>query len=85
MRQTVGHLLDLRGAELSSLKGRLFSLGPQAILRRGYSICRRLPGREVVRRASQLGIGEGIEVTFSVGRIAGRVETVEESYGEEGI
>jgi len=85
LMQAVQHLLELRGTKLSGLKARLWSLGPQVILQRGYSICRKLPGREVVRRASQLEVGGGIEVIFWLGRISGRVETVEEKYGEERI
>ncbi len=85
LMQAMQHLLELRGTKLSGLKARLWSLGPRGILQRGYSICRKLPGREVVRRASQLEVGGGIEVIFWLGRISGRVETVEEKYGEERI
>lgn len=82
LMQVIQHILELDGTKLSSLKARLWSLDPLGILKRGYSICRRLPGREVIRRASQLGVGEGIEVIFSLGRISGRVETVEDKDGE---
>ncbi len=85
LMQAMQHLLELRGSKLSGLKARLRSLGPPAILQRGYSICRKLPDKEVVRRASQLTPGGGIEVIFSVGRIAGKVETVEEGNGKERI
>jgi exodeoxyribonuclease VII large subunit len=56
------------------LAGRMHSLSPLAVLERGYSICYRLQGREVVKDASVPEIGERLRLRFSRGSALCRME-----------
>lgn len=55
------------------------SLSPLAVLKRGYSITRKLPGGEIVRQASLLAANEEVNITLAKGSIHARVEKI---YGE---
>ncbi|KPL19929.1 MAG: hypothetical protein AMJ92_00210 [candidate division Zixibacteria bacterium SM23_81] len=54
----------------------LIALDPQAVLRRGYSVCRRLSDMRVVSDASFLRTADAIDVTFARGKIEGSVRKV---------
>ena len=56
--------------------GKLDGLNPEAVLKRGYSICRRLPDRILVRDAGLLRAEDRIDVTFHRGSVQGVVESV---------
>jgi exodeoxyribonuclease VII large subunit len=53
----------------------LQALAPQRVLERGYAVVRDESGT-VVRRATQVGAGDVIEVQVAAGRLAARVEQV---------
>ena len=55
----------------------LRALGPQRVLRRGYAVATREDGR-VLRRASEVAVGERIGVRLAQGSLAARVEAVED-------
>ncbi len=54
----------------------LGSLSPLSVLSRGYSISRRLPAREILRRAQEAAKGDPVEILLSEGRLECVVETV---------
>lgn len=54
---------------LEAAAGKLDSLSPLAILSRGYSICLRLPGREIVKDSAGLTAGDEVEVRLHRGRL----------------
>ncbi len=58
---------------LEILRQRLLALDPQAVLQRGYSITRRLPGREIVRDPREVTAGEELEIMVTKGLIYGKV------------
>ena len=70
-------------ARLSAQTGTLRSLGPAAVLSRGYSICRDADGT-ILRDAARLQKGDPFSVTLSKGNIAARAERIETSrdFGE---
>ena len=70
-------------ARLSAQTGTLRSLGPAAVLSRGYSICRDADGT-ILRDAARLQTGDPFSVTLSKGNIAARAERIETSrdFGE---
>jgi exodeoxyribonuclease VII large subunit len=57
-------------------RGKLEGLNPLSVLRRGYSICRRIPESVIIREAGALKIDDEVEVTFYRGTVHARVETV---------
>lgn len=61
-------LVVLNG-ELKAAAGKLDSLSPLAILGRGYSICMRLPGHEIVKESAGLVAGDEVEVRLHRGKL----------------
>jgi exodeoxyribonuclease VII large subunit len=53
--------------QLQEHVSRLESLSPLAVLARGYSICYRLPGRTIIRKASDARLGEEVLIQLSQG------------------
>jgi exodeoxyribonuclease VII large subunit len=51
------------------LTGTLDALSPLGVLGRGYSICRRLPGLEIVKDAATVSAGAEVEVLLHRGRL----------------
>lgn len=69
-------LVGSREAAVKARAQKLIALDPQAVLRRGYSICRRLSDLKVVSDASLLRPADAIDVTFARGKIEGSVRKV---------
>jgi exodeoxyribonuclease VII large subunit len=61
---------------LGNLQSRLSTVHPESVLRRGYSITRRLPDQSVVTRASQLSPQQDVEIRFFQGKAVGRINQV---------
>jgi len=55
--------------ELRALAGKLDSLSPLAIMSRGYSICLRLPGREIVKESAMLVAGDQVDIRLHRGSV----------------
>jgi exodeoxyribonuclease VII large subunit len=70
------NLLSSASAALSGLAGRLEALSPLAILARGYAAVYLLPGRTLVKKASQAQPGDALEVLLGDGRLQAKVEGV---------
>ena len=76
------HRLDLAGRRallgarerLARAAAALDDLSPLAVLRRGYSLVRRLPERTIVRAGRALAPGDDVEITFAEGFVRARVE-----------
>jgi len=76
------HRLDLAGRRvltvardhLRRLATSLDDLSPLGVLRRGYSLVRRLPERTIVRSGADLGAGDEVEITFAAGMARARVQ-----------
>ena len=72
--QSIKHSLELRRKRLEGILGKLDSLSPLAILRRGYSITRKIPSLQILRSASQVREGERVEVKLHEGTLLCGVE-----------
>jgi exodeoxyribonuclease VII large subunit len=64
--------------QLRAFSGRLDSLSPLSVLRRGYSITLREPQGACVRDAAQLRPGDLVRTRLSAGQFRSRVETIED-------
>lgn len=71
------HALEARRLGWKEAAGRLDSLNPLAVLSRGYSITRLLPGREILRSAECAAPGAEVEVILARGRLECTVEKVD--------
>jgi len=75
-----GPLSGRLGSERQRLAGQrrhLEALSPARVLQRGYAVVRTGSG-SVVRNAASAGVGDAIEIQLAVGRLAARVEKVDE-------
>jgi len=61
---------------LSLFEGKLEGLSPFAVLNRGYSITRKLPGKNVVKKAGQVEEGDRVQILLSEGELESRVEII---------
>jgi len=68
---------------LKALNLQLHALSPAAVLDRGYSITRRIPGQSIIKAASDIQIGELLEVMLAKGTITCRVEGKQENAQED--
>lgn len=53
--------------KLDALRGRLNALDPMAVLKRGYTIVRKLPEESIVTDGYKLSIGDNLSMTFAGG------------------
>jgi exodeoxyribonuclease VII large subunit len=72
----VRHGLEMKRQRSREAAACLGSLSPLGVLSRGYSIARRLPSREILRRAQEVSKGDPLEILLSEGRVECVVETV---------
>ncbi|HHY97302.1 MAG TPA: exodeoxyribonuclease VII large subunit [Firmicutes bacterium] len=62
-------ILERAKDRVAAIAGRLEALSPLATLKRGYSICRLLPERRVVKSIFQVDVGDHVEVIVNDGAI----------------
>lgn len=61
--------LMLLHGDLRAVAGKLDSLSPLAIMSRGYSICLRLPGGEIVKESGMLVAGDEVDLRLHRGTV----------------
>ncbi len=83
MFTTLERILSLHRFNLQRNLEKVQNLGPINVLKRGFSIVRKLNG-EVIRQPSQCKSGEILEVLLAEGKLAVRVEGSSESWGKDG-
>lgn len=66
--------LNNKRNKLKVLNGRLHALSPAAVLDRGFSIARLLPGKTIITDAQTVAIGRMVEVLLAKGSLTCRVE-----------
>ncbi|HEY8505677.1 MAG TPA: exodeoxyribonuclease VII large subunit, partial [Gemmataceae bacterium] len=77
LRRVVSNRLAREGERVAAAAGRLETLSPLNVLRRGYSLTRIEPDRALVRSARQVAPGQRLRTTLPDGDIVSRVESVE--------
>jgi len=73
-QQEQGHLKDQK-AKLIMLAGKLDTLSPLAVLKRGYSICRKSPHLQIITDAKSLGPRDLINIKLFHGEIIAEVKS----------
>lgn len=77
LNSRIKHRVELYEERVKKDSQRLDSLSPRAVIERGYSICRKIPGKEIIKRLEQIEVGTRIEVIISDGKILSKVEKKE--------
>ncbi|MNC85363.1 exodeoxyribonuclease VII large subunit [compost metagenome] len=72
LREAGRRRIEAAATLLARLDASLKHLNPQSVLERGYSITE-TAGRDIVRDAGRLAIGEDVTITFAKGRAGARV------------
>ena len=79
-RQIFEHMIDKyikeRYSILNLLEGKIKELGPYSVLKRGYSITRKLPDKTALRSATGVMAGDSVNVILAEGEIDCLVEKV---------
>lgn len=74
LRRGVGWRVEISRSQLESMAATIDALSPLKVLGRGYSLTRRTSTRDVLRRSSEVRVGERIETVLSQGRLTSIVE-----------
>jgi exodeoxyribonuclease VII large subunit len=73
----VKNYFEIKSNAISLLKEKLVALSPASVLKRGYSIARKLPELAVIKDAGILKKEDRIEVKVFKGRIESKVESID--------
>ena len=61
------------GNNLNAIRSNLTALSPMAILERGYSITRSLPGAQLIRNAESVATGDRLQILLGAGSLEATV------------
>jgi exodeoxyribonuclease VII large subunit len=79
LEQRITYFLEIERQSVGVVQGKLDSLSPLAILRRGYSITRKLPSCQILRDAAQVREGDKVEVKLHQGTLLCGIEKTDGS------
>ena len=74
LEQNVKYSIEIQRQKIGGTLGKLDSLSPLSILKRGYSITRKLPSLQILRDASDVKGGDKVEVRLDKGVLLCGVE-----------
>jgi exodeoxyribonuclease VII large subunit len=77
MTRSLKHAIEIHRQRVGGILGKLDSLSPLSILRRGYSITRQLPSMQILREAARVKAGDKVEVKLFRGTLLCGVEKTE--------
>lgn len=76
LAKSVSHTVELKAGEFNTLTGKLNTLSPLSILRRGYSITVSVPGGEILKSAKGARSGDIIKTKLADGDILSEIKEV---------
>ncbi|MFZ2330857.1 MAG: exodeoxyribonuclease VII large subunit, partial [Atribacterota bacterium] len=78
LKLNMKYILDMNENNLIKFREKIISLSPKSILKRGYSICLKIPERVVVKNVKQVERDHKIEIIVQDGNISANVSGKEE-------
>ena len=78
LKLNMKHILTINENIFTKYKEKIITLSPKSVLSRGYSICLKMPEREVVKNIRQIERDNQIEVIIQDGTISANVSGKEE-------
>ncbi|HNR65354.1 MAG TPA: exodeoxyribonuclease VII large subunit [Atribacterota bacterium] len=78
LKLNMKYILDMNENNLIKYREKIISLSPKSILKRGYSICLKIPERVVVKNVKQVERDHKIEIIVQDGNISANVSGKEE-------
>ncbi len=75
-------LTESRRQQLAAMGAHLNALSPLAILSRGYTVAWKMPEKKLVKRATQLQVGDKLSLRFGEGAVNATVNGMEDSLEE---
>jgi len=76
-RDRIKNYFEFKKNDLSLKVGKLEALSPLSVLKRGYSIARKLPELEIIKDAGLLKEEDRLEVKFFKGKVKSKVEEID--------
>lgn len=77
LRDRIKNYFEFKKNDLSLREEKLKALSPLSVLKRGYSIARKLPELEIIKDAGLLKEEDRLEVKFFKGKVKSKVEQVD--------
>lgn len=79
MKMTVRHHFDSINSKTKHLEQRLRALAPDSVLKRGYSICKRIEDGLIIRNAEALKEADKLKIKFYQGSAISSVDKIEKA------